>query len=188
MIWQPPSETWKALPNGTIPKPMITSLSVAEYPITLGETRLSDLQKRFGGAIGTKGDAGDFLQWLCFANGNHSRPWVLWLESGEMDDGTVAGFHWSRLAREAKVDGRCRQLGESEARVQLPLAIRPAMVEKEVFAILGSPTARKGNSRLYVHEHEESVKGETFFNTNTVELSLRNGRLTSIGVWNSTTN
>jgi hypothetical protein len=86
-FWEPPA--WDIPDNlkASAPKEMVSSLSVAGYEITLEETKMDDVQQRLGGEIGSKGDAGDALEWLCFHGEDGTGEWVLWLESGEIDGG-----------------------------------------------------------------------------------------------------
>lgn len=102
-VWAP-QFIWKfdhhALPKGTVPKEMIASLRLSGVTITLeGESELEALPARFGGEIGSQGDAADSLGWLCLHGSDAVGPWVLWLESGEIDGPYVGGFQWRRVAR-----------------------------------------------------------------------------------------
>jgi len=69
--------------KASVPKEMLAKLRVSAYDITLEETSMEDAAKRFGGTIGSKGDAGDFLEWLCLRGTDAADHWVLWLESAK---------------------------------------------------------------------------------------------------------
>jgi hypothetical protein len=84
-IWKP-RLLWKfddrALSKATVAKEMSTSLSLSGVTIPLEEeSELEALQVRFSGEIGSQGDAGDYLGWLCFHGSDAIGPWGLWLES-----------------------------------------------------------------------------------------------------------
>ena len=64
-VWEPPAWNFPQNVKASVPKEMLAKLRVSAYDITLEETSMEDAAKRFGGTIGSKGDAGDFLEWLC---------------------------------------------------------------------------------------------------------------------------
>jgi len=66
-IWtpQPLLKFDDVLPEATVPKQMITSLTVSDVTVTLDDTELQAMQARFGGEIGSEGDAAESLGWLC---------------------------------------------------------------------------------------------------------------------------
>jgi hypothetical protein len=188
VIWEPP--TWNFLdgvvPKATVPKEMLATLRVSDLPITLEDTKMEDVRTILGGTFGGRGDAGESDQWLCLNGADSSGRWVLWLESGEIDGGTVGSFQWQRLDQGAKLDRRCRLLGD--AKVVLPIALRLATGEAEVLKTLGQPTVRQGDRLIYVHEHQESIRGEPFTSFNIVSILLRAERAWAIEVSKTTTN
>jgi hypothetical protein len=185
VLWEPPVWTFDEIPNGTVPKQMLSTLRVAGVPVTLEDTKIEDVSSTLGGTIGQKGDAGLFEEWLCFEGTDPNGRWALWLESREIDGGSVGGFHWQRLNKNAVLDRRCRMLGETK--VELPIAVRLGIAEAEVFKSLGRPTVRRGDSLCYVHEHQESIRGEPYDSTNIVVILLRAGRVWSIEASHTTT-
>jgi hypothetical protein len=190
-IWTP-QPLWKfddgALAKATVPKEMIPSLRVSDVTIPLEEdTKLEDLQTRFGGKIGAQGDAADSLLWLCLYGIDSAGPWVLWLESGEVDGPYVGGFQWRRVSHSAQFDQRCSALPDT-SEVDLPIDLGLGASEAKVIKILGRPTSRRGNTLLYEHEHDELIRGEQFTSFNTVIVALRGGVVWAIDVTKTTTN
>jgi hypothetical protein len=182
LVWRPPTILKSdALPKGTVPKLMVTTLRVADLNIELEETNMKQVQQRFGGTFGTQGDAGDFLEWLCLSGHDSDGPFVLWLKSGEMDAGTVSSFQWRRVQNKAKFDARCGTLSEAE-KVNLALPVHPGMSQSELFKTLGQPTVRNGNTLLYVHEHGEVIKNRPFTVLNSVAIVLRDGAVWAVEV------
>jgi len=183
-IWEPPAATFDEYPKGTVSKQMLASLRVSGIPVELEDTKMTDIASTLGGTIGQKGDAGLFEEWLCFHGTDATGRWALWLESREIDGGTVGQFHWRRLNMNAVVDRRCRMLGDRK--VELPISLRLDITESEVLKSLGRPTVRLGGSLGYVHEHTESFQGEPYASTNIVVVLLRAGRVWSIEVSKTT--
>jgi len=164
---------------------MITTLRIGKVPIILEETRLKDVEKNLGGTIGSRGDASEALQWLCFHGSDADGRWALWLETSEMGGGTVDGFALQRIPGKATVDRRCRTEG---AQIDLHIRLRVGLTESEVRGILGAPTAKYGNTLVFHHEHEEQVRNEPFTASNTVYTVLRGGVVWAIQVWKTTSN
>src|SRR5262249_45043388 len=144
----------------TVSKELASKLRVSDMSIVLETTRMTDVQKRFGGTFGQEGDAGTSLEWLCLRGSNATDGWVLWLKSDEMDAGTVGSFQWQRVRHTAKFDERFGVLPKADANVELPIPLGLGMQEARLFHVLGHPTARHGNTVLYVHEHRgENQRG-----------------------------
>jgi hypothetical protein len=74
-----------------------------------------------------------------------------------------------------------------ETKVELPIALHLGITEAEVLKTLGRPTVRHGNSLGYVHEHQESIRGEPYDSVNIVVILLRAGRVWSIEASKTTT-
>jgi len=175
---------WKA----TVPKEMIASLRVSDVTVPLEEdTKLEDMQTRFGGKIGTQGDAADSLSWLCIYGSDSAGPWVLWLESGEVDGPYVGAFQWRRVSHSAQFDRRCSALPDT-SEVELPIDLRLGAAEASVIRTLGRLSSRRANTLLYEHEHNELIRGEEFSSSNTVIVDVRRGVIWAIQVGKTTTN
>jgi hypothetical protein len=144
-IWtpQPLLKFDDVLPEATIPKEMITGLRVSDVTVTLEHIELKAMQARFGGEMGSAGDAAASLGWLCLHGNDEAGPWVLWLESGEMDGLSIGAFHWRRVAANAKFDERCQVLSDARSNVALPGNLRLGTPEAQVVQILGRATSRK---------------------------------------------
>jgi hypothetical protein len=161
---------------------MVGAFRVSNFPIEFEETKMEDVRTRLGGTIGHKGDAGEYLEWLCFHGTDSEGRWVLWLESGEIDGGMVGSFRWERLPMNAELDQRCRMLQRKAGGIVLPISLRLGTTEKEVLKTLGTPTVRRGDRLIYVHEHDETIRGEPFTSDNIVEVRLRGGTVCAIEV------
>jgi hypothetical protein len=166
IVWQPPKlDLPDSLPKASVRKEMITTLRIGKVPIILEETPLKDVEKNLGGAIGSRGDASEALQRLCFHGSDADGRWALWLESSEMGGGTIDGFALQRIPSKATVDRRCRT---EETQIDLPIRLGIGLTESEVRGIQGTPTAKYGNTLVFHHEHQEKVHNEPFTASNTV--------------------
>lgn len=190
MIWEPEpllNLTDDTVPNPSVPKEMIASLQLSELKIPLEETRMDTLRAKFGGEVGARGDASESLRWLCLRGVDEVSPWVLWLESSEMDGPYIGGFQWRRLSGAARFDARCTALPE-KAKVVLPINLRLGTSRGDVLKLLGRPTWHRANIFLYEHQHDETIRGESFNSWNTVIIGLRNGEVEAIDVTKTTSN
>jgi hypothetical protein len=187
VVWEPPASAWSGtLPTPSVPKEMIKELKVAGWRIVLEETELIAAQKRFGGTIGSRGDAGDALGWLCLYRREKGASWVLWLESSETDAGKIGGFRWEQLPAESTVDTRCQKLSSREVSVDLPQALDLGMKDADVVEKLGQPSVRAGDSMIYVHEHDFAIRSTPYTLSNDVKILLRDGKVWAIDVVRST--
>jgi hypothetical protein len=175
-VWKPQRIfTYKALPPATIPKVIIAQFRFSDLKIVLAETELEDVRARLGGEIGGEGDAGDSLSWLCYRGRDSNGAWVLWLKSGEMDDGAVGSFQWRRVNTGIEFDERCQSLPETNAEIKLPIALALGSSEAKLLQLLGNPTIREGNKLLYVHEHNLLIRQVPYTLINTLEIEIRSG-------------
>jgi hypothetical protein len=189
VLWQPSAIDWPdALPDPTVPREMITTLHVANMPIVLEETNLEEVHKRFGGTVGSHGDASEAEAWLCLHGSDANGPWIFWLQSFEINGPTVGGFQWRRLTRNEIPDRRCKLLHRSEGGIQLPLALHPGMSKLELQKILGQPTFVRGGTFFYCHHHEKFIHDLTYDADNNVAIVLRNGVVWTIEIIKSTVN
>lgn len=185
-IWKPPaSDFWHSIPNATVPKAMVSNLTVAGASVVLETTPLRTIATRFSATIGRRGDAGDSVRWLCFHGSDSGGQWALWLESYEIDGGTVGGFEWQQIGNGAVFDRRCRTL--SAGSVELPRGLRLGLTSEEVKTVLGRPTAARGEVAIYVHSHKLSLRGKPFTSENVVQVVFRQGKVQSIDVSKTTT-
>jgi hypothetical protein len=119
-----------------------TALRVAQMPIVLEKTALLEVQNRFGGSIGHRGDGGNALACRCFRGGDINAPWALCLESSALMGGRLIDrYTLQRLDPNAKIDQRCRRFGKGEGEIELPVALRLGVTEMQVREILSEPTA-----------------------------------------------
>jgi hypothetical protein len=175
------------LPEATVPKQMIATIHVSDFAIVLEDTELQAVREHLGGQIGSQGDAGEALGWLCLHGTDAMGGWVLWLKSGEIDGPNVSGFQWQRVTSSAQFDARCQALPEGSSNVALPIELRLGTTEAQVLEILGPPSARTGNNLIYVHEHEQSIHDQPYTSVNSVIVVLRNGIVWGIEVEKTTT-
>jgi hypothetical protein len=186
MVWEPPP--WDFLKDGilkaTVPREMLAMLRLSDLVVTLEQTKMEDVAEKLGGALGQRGDAGEFDEWLCFHGADPGGPWVLWLESGEIDGGRAGSFQWHRLERSAVFDPRCRILAHTKVALSIPLEL--GITKADVMKRLGRPTEILGDRLIYVHEHQESIRGEPYDSTNIVSILIRDGRVWEIEVSKTT--
>jgi len=166
---------------------MITGLRVSRQSIVLEKTELTAVQRHVGGIIGDRGDAGQSLSWLCLHGIGAQGGWARWLMSGEIDAGTVGGFRWQHVEGTARLDTRGQTLPEGQGAIELPVALRRGIAEAEGLRILGQPSGRLGNTLLYLHEHESTIKNQLFTAMSTLAVLLRGGVVSAIEVCKSTT-
>jgi hypothetical protein len=186
VIWEPPAwDFLQVIPKATVSKEMLGTFRLSDFPINLEKTEMDDVKAMLGGTLGQSGDAGDYVEWLCFHGTDPNGRWALWLESSEIDGGAVGSFQWQRLNQGAVLDRRCQIL--RNAKVELPIALRLGIAEAEVLKSLGRPTVRHGDRLIYVHYHQESFHGEPYDSYNIVAILLRAGRVWAIEVSKTTT-
>jgi hypothetical protein len=185
VVWEPPNWNFPKNVKATVPKEMLSKLRISTVAITLEETRLDKVEQLLGATKGAKGDAGDFVQWLCFHGTDDADQWVLWLESGEIDGGYVGSFRWKRISSQAKIDRRCHALN-STATVKLALPLKLGMGEAEVLKILGKPSYRQGERLIFLHEHVGSANGAPYDSSNIVMIYVHGGEVVSIAASKTT--
>lgn len=189
ILWSPPNTGWwDSMPQPTVPKEMIGTLRVADVPIILEETNLKDAKKRFGAIIGSRGDAGEALGWLCLHGSDADGTWILWLTSSEMDGPHIGGFQWRRLAANEIPDRRCALLPQDKSGIQLPIALHPGMTAAEVQKVLGQPTVKRGKTLFFCHEHQRVVRKENYTVSNNVAIVFRDGLVWAIEAAKTTSN
>ena len=154
----------------------------------LAGLEILDAQKRFGGTIGDRGDAGDAIGWLCLDGSNKNGPWILWLISGEINGPTIGGFQWRRLSPGETPDRRCSRIPDDKGGIELPIALHFGMTEAEVQKLLGRPTVTRSKTFFFSHEHEAVIDKEKYTVSNDVAVVFRGGRLWEIEVVKTTSN
>jgi len=181
-VWEPPGWNFPENVKASVPREILSSFRLSAYNITLEETSMESVRRRFGGEMGRKGDAGDALEWLCFQGADATGRWVLWLESGEIDGGSVGSFQWQRLSSREVLDPRCHALRGPTSAIRLPLSLKLGAKKTEMLEILGEPTTIDAERLIYLHEHEETIKGAPFTTSNIVVVRLRDGIVWAIQV------
>jgi hypothetical protein len=181
-IWRPSDVPWVNNVPATARRKMITSLSVAGFPIHLTETSMEDAQRHLGGTAGSSGDASESLGWLCFSGRDAGGPWVLWLESFEVDGPTIGGFQWERVPEGARFDRRCHALPAGGTSVRLPLPLRLGMTDAEVREVLGNPSVGSRKTSFYLYEHDLTVNHVPYTADNSIAMMYQRGKLKAIAV------
>ncbi len=159
---------------------MITALRLGEMSIRPERTELAAVREQFGGEEGSRGDASSALRWLCYAGEDAGGRWALWLTSSEIDGPSIGSFEWRRVAENAHFDPRCAQLSKGTMIDLSFIPLRLGMSQREVFSLLGRPSARRGNILDYEHDHQKSVSRDTYDFWNSVVLRLPDGTIDSI--------
>lgn len=187
-LWSPPAfYSPRVFPKGTVPKVMVSGIKIGAEDVVLEKSNLDSARKQFGGAVGSSGDAGDYLAWVCLAGEDDGGRWILWLMSGEVDGPSVGGFQLRRLEGE-KVDSRCHGVHRETNVEVFPTKLRLGMSEQELLRTIGPPTLKRGNMLWFEHEHEVKITSEPYTVTNSVSVQLQRGVVTAFQVWKSTLN
>ena len=188
LIWEPPTiNIAKQLPPAASPKPIITMLRIGRIDISLEDTELSAAEKSLGAKVGRRGDASQYVAWLCFHGKDSNGRFALWLESSEIAGGVIDGFAVRRIPSTATPDRRWRVLQPDETVMTAPIQVHLGMTKAQVLKVMGQPTAIDGNILIFEHEHNETIRGEPFTADNTVYAQLDNGIAARIQVWKDTT-
>lgn len=181
LIWEPPIfELPSQFPKPTKPKPIITGLKVAGISIQLEDTHLDAASKSLRAQEGSRGDAGEALGWICLYGRDHKGTWGLWLMSGEIDGPAIGSFQWQMFPSDTKFDSRCRFLGNSENTVDLAVDFRLGMTESQVEAVIGTPTSKFRNVRIYSHEHSLRLNSESYSADNDVFIRYESGAVSAM--------
>lgn len=186
ILWQPPKLGLPdSLPKANIPNEVVTKLKLGTLDIVLEKTSLVDVAKKIGGTIGSRGDAGEALHWLCLIGSDSGGRWALWLESDEMGGGNVDGVAWQRISKDATADRRC---WTGNVQIELPIRLALNSTESDVRMVLGQPTAKYRDTLIFDHEHQEMIRNEPFTVSNSVYVELRRGLVWSVQIWRTTSN
>ena len=184
VLWKPPKVSGSFPPGlkASVPVELLTRSRVLDMTVHLDKTPMENVRARFEATVGTEGDASEYFGWLCVQGLDAEGRWALWFSHGEIDGDNVSSFQWRRLAPDAKVDRRCPMLSSSAQAIELPAAIKLGTAQDQVLRILGRPTARRGNTLLYVHEHPDSTQGQSYMSHNSVAIVFRGDIVDTIAV------
>jgi hypothetical protein len=181
-LWEPYDKTDDGGPKATVAREFVPRLSIGGFAVDLEQTTMTAAQAQLGGSFGTRGDAGEYLQWICRTATDADGRWILWLTGGEIHGGVVGAFDWRRIDATTRVDSRCSTAPRPE-QVVLPVPISLGMSEARVVAVLGKPSQRRGNTLLYRHEHTEKPE---FYVGNYLDVVIDRGVVAAIRVWRTT--
>ena len=188
VVWEPSGIDWRDnLPPPTVLQEKTATLHVGAFLVALDETNLRDTAKHFGALLGSKGDAGDALDWICLGGIDSHGRWVMWLTSAEINGEAIGGFEWRRLSPDESLDHRCRILPRSDG-VRLPIALNLGLTESTTRKTLGQPTDARDGTLFYCHEHEETIDKVTYTISNDIVLRFRDNVLWAILVSKSSSN
>jgi hypothetical protein len=181
-IWEPPAWNLPQNVKATAPKEMISTFRASGYDITLRQTSMKDVERRFGGTMGKRPDASDASEWLCFDGRDAAGRWVLWLENDEINEGTIGSFQWQRISSRDVLDSRCHSLRKADSVIQLSRSFRLGAKSSEVSRTLGQPTLKTRGTLFYRHEHEVggTRAGDPFISSSLVVFHLRSGMVWAI--------
>ena len=180
-IWAPPNFAIpEDSPHPTVPKPIVTRLTVGGWPIELERTELERAQSHFGGTMGKIGDASEALRWLCLYGKDSEGLWGLWLLSEEIDGPSIGGIQWQRLPVDAQMDRKCKSIPKGS--VELPIAVHLGLTQKEVELVLGKPSMINGEVAVYSHERGFTAHKESYVATNDLYVVYKNGVVWSLVV------
>jgi hypothetical protein len=181
-IWVPPHFPGEGIDvPATVSQDWMTTLQIGAQEIVFEKTPLDSLQLRLhAGPMGHTGDAGDFVQWLCFTGGIAQNRWVLWLDAGEMDAGDVAGFHMVAVPPDAQVDHRCSELQPVDTPV-LPKGLNVGLDDSTVHRLLGPPSTVVGDTSIYYFQRKPPAKP---VGTRVILVTER-GRVVQVAAWRS---
>jgi hypothetical protein len=157
--WNPPRFPGRGI-NGaaTLSEDWMTTLRIGTQQIVFEQTPLDSLQLLLHtGPIGQAGDAGAFVQWLCFNGGTGHDQWVLWLEAGEMDAGTISIFHIVSVPPDSRIDHRCTELHSADT-LALPRGLSLGQEESTVHRLMGPPSGSVGDTLVYSFERRPPAK------------------------------
>src|SRR5688572_23808628 len=108
-LWEPRS----LIVSDRVPVPnarweMATAANVAGLTVTLEQTKLEEVAKRFGATLGSSGAIPDGLQWVCLVAAGGQSRWIAWFIVTDLDkEGTVSGFQLRHLRNDERADNRC---------------------------------------------------------------------------------
>jgi hypothetical protein len=179
-MWSPPGTDPVDLAHAALKREAVPSLRVGDFQITLGRTSLSKVADQFKLATGERGDAGDFLKWVCVTGSDKGGQWILWFESGEIHGGDVGGFQLRRLGTNDAVDQRCRAI---TAVIGIPSRLSLGMSRERVEQILG-----KTNGNAMFEFVYERMNRQDITTVNSIRMQFGNGTVVSIDVWKTVTN
>ena len=187
VLWAPPNIDWPEKDLApTVPQEMIGTLLVGNLPIILESTTLEDVRIPLGGTIGVSGDQAKSDSWLCLLGHDTGGPWIFWLTGHIAKGPAIAGFQWRRLAANETPDRRCKQPRESNAGIELPLALYLGMSEPDLRKTLGQPSLVHGDTLVFEYRHQETRNDVPYTSDNTLAVVLRDGLVMAIQFWKST--
>jgi hypothetical protein len=188
VVWEPSGIEWRDNPpSATVPQEKIATLIVGDFLVVLDETNLRGTARHFGALIGSKGDAGDALDWICLGGNDSRGRWVVWLTSAEINGEAIGGFDWRRLSPDESLDHRCRMLPRGDG-LRLPIELNLGSTENAARKTLGNPTDAWDGALFYSHEREETIDHVTYTISNDLALRFRNNILSEVLVSKSSSN
>lgn len=187
VIWGPPNlKLPSTFPKPSVKREMIRGLRIDGWPVALEETELTQAQKHFGAAVGSRGDASEALSWICLQGNDDQGTWAMWLYSGEIDGPAIGGFQWQRVPPEVRLDHRCRPLIRPQGSVELPIRLALGMSEADVMAGLGRPSGRFHNLAIYEHAHQVTIRNEPYTVENNILIEYSDGKVSTVIVNHTT--
>ncbi len=180
-LWEPPSiGDGRQFPVVAVPSDLIPALGMDNREIVLDRTPLAEAAQWFKARIGQRGDASEFLRWVCIAGRDAEGRWKLWLESGEIHGDAVGAFQLRRIGAAERIDAKCVS---SRASLRNPAGLRLGMSRADVRRILGDSSGTPPMI-AYLYEHPG---GNGFTIESMTSVVFANDVVTAFEVWRTET-
>jgi hypothetical protein len=190
-LWEPRSlAVSDRSPVPTAKWEMATAANVAGVTVILEQTKLEEVAKPFGAALGSSGVVPDRLQWVCLVAAGEQSRWIAWFLVTDLDkEGAISGFQLRHLGNEEGVDNRCGRVPDAAPLLIAPSDVRLGMTRADALERLGRPGAIFGEVAEYVHEHSKWASLERLQQVRTANgliVRFRQGVIDAIEAWKST--
>src|ERR1051325_5006928 len=76
----------------TLKREMIPNIRIGQLNIRFDETPFRAVEQRFALIRGKRGDAGEFVQWVCLSGSDSTGDWILWFQGAEVNGESIGGF------------------------------------------------------------------------------------------------
>jgi len=191
-VWEPPRMWWDdAAPQTMDTRDFMANLNIGSFSVVLEQTLLENASNRFHAAVGSRGDAGEALNWVCLGGNDEQGKLVLWLESGEIHGSTIGGVLLQRLSPDQALDKRCGRLAATP--ITMPLTVRLGMTKQALLGSLGRPTSERHQAVNYSSCHTVKLKvgrtaePQTFDQCSSLSVRFEKGVVCAFEVWRTTT-
>ncbi|HWA01414.1 MAG TPA: hypothetical protein VG841_13975 [Caulobacterales bacterium] len=176
----PPPDLPAGLSLGAQPsdKLDVTVVRLGRLPISLGRTRMPDLEADIGaGVVDDQGDGADWKSWLCYTVPGVER---IWLVSGAQGSGDFVGSIAAVADATARAEDHCPAL---------PAAYRPIAIDPDVWLrtpetridrLYGAAPATTEGWRVYARQRHRREDNLEFDESVVLALKFENGRVVEV--------